>query len=111
MVRIDVQQEIAPVQVEIGIELDVQNYGEIVRQRRGVLVGLLSGFAPVRTRVDAAIHEQVTAAVVAGLEERLRPELIERLNQSLTESLRSSLAQHLSESGVEAELRIRVHGR
>lgn len=111
MIRIDVHHDVAAVEVEVAIELDVHNYGEIARKERGRLAGLLSGLGPVRAKVDSAIHDQVEQSVVAGLDERVRPELIERLEQSVTESIRDSLARQLAENGVQADVRVTVTAR
>jgi hypothetical protein len=111
MIRIDVHHDVAPVEVEVAIELDVHNYNEIARKERGRFVGLLAAFGPVRAKVDAAIHDQVERSVVAGLNERVRPELIERLEESITKSLTDSLTEQLAENGVQADVRVTVAAR
>ncbi len=111
MIRIDVRHDVAPVEVEVAIELDVHNYHEIARKERGRLVGFLSGTGLVRSKVDSAIHDQVEQSVVTGLNERVRPELIERLEQSITASLKDSLEKQLAENGVEADVNVTVAAR
>jgi hypothetical protein len=111
MIKIDVRHDVAPVAVDVAIELDVHNHGEIARKERGRLVGFLAGTGIVRSKIDAAIHDQVEQSVVAGLNERVRPELIERLEQSITASLKDSLEQQLAENGVRADVRVTVAAR
>lgn len=108
MVTVNVTHHVAPVQVEVAIELDVQNYHDIVKKEKGGLVGMFAGLGPVKDRVDSTIHDQVKASVEAGLAERVRPELLERLRESVQASLTKSLAEELAKNGVEADVRVSV---
>ncbi len=111
MIRIDIRHEVAPVEVDVAIELEVHNYNEIAHKERGALVGFLSGLGLVRAKVDDAIHNQVEQSVVAGLNEKVRPELVERLEQSIRQSLQDSLTEQLAENGVQADIRVTVAAR
>jgi hypothetical protein len=111
MVRIDVHHEVAPVQVAIAIELDVQNYEEIATKEAGRVAGFLSGLGLVRSRVDAEIHDRVKDSVLAGLDKQLRPDLIARLEKSVTDSIRGSLESQLAENGVQADVQVSVAAR
>jgi hypothetical protein len=111
MVTVNVTHRVSSIQVDVAIELDVQNYHDIVKQEKGGLVGMFAGLGAVRDRVDTTIHDQVRTSVEAGLEERVRPELIERLRESVHASLTNSLAEELAKNGVEADVRVSVDAR
>ena len=111
MVQIDIQRELAAIHLEIAIEVDVQNYDAIVRSRRGRLVGLLSGLPLVRRQVDVTVRDQITTAVEAALDERLRADLLAKLERGLSDALCTTLGAQLAENDIVADVRVTVDAR
>lgn len=111
MVQVKIQRELAAIQLELAIDVDVQNYDAIVRDRRGRLAGLLSGLPFVRSQVDATLHAQIATAVGDGLDERLRPDVLTQLEQGLSDDLSTRLREQLAENDVVADVRVSVHAR
>ncbi len=111
MVTVNVTHRVSSVQVDVVIELDVQNYHDIVKKEKGGLVGMFAGLEAVRERVDTTVHDKIKASVEAGLEERVRPELVERLRESVHASLTKSLSEELEKNGVEADVQVTVDAR
>ena len=111
MVQIDIQRQLAAVQLEVAVEIDVQNYGAIIRNRRGRLVASLSGLPSVRRQVDTRLRDQITRAIEDGLDERLRVELLTNLERHLSDTLSRTLGGKLAENDVVADVRVTVDAR
>ena len=108
MVQVTIRHELAEIELQVAVEVEVRNSGAIVRERHGRLAGMLSELGFVRCRVDAAIHDQIVAGVEQGLGECLRAEVLARLEQGLADALRAHISSQLVEHGVAADVRVTV---
>jgi len=106
--KIQVERALERVEFDIGIDVDVQNYGEIVKSRKGGLAALFSGLGSVRRQIDEQIHDEVKRSIESGLDIQLRPETVGRLESGLRDSLQETLAPRLAENGVQADVKVEV---
>lgn len=111
MVKVNIERRLEPIDVSIEIEIDVANYGEVVRENAGAAASFFSRFGPVRKRVDSEIRQQTLTALNEGLDAQLRTEVLAGIESGARQAIDDELNRRLKESGVEASARVSAQAR
>lgn len=111
MVKVNAEETLQPIHVSIAVEIDVSDYGEVVRENAGTVAGWFSRLGPVRGKVDDEIHQRTIDSLRAGLEKRLRPDVLKGIEDGVKETLATEIDQQLKDNDVRADLKVSVHAR
>jgi hypothetical protein len=78
------------INAKVTIEIEVQNYEEVVRNDKGRLLGTITKIPKVnsfvKNKVDKTVEEEVTRNLEQKLPERLADELTKELRENAVEA-------------------------